>query len=161
MVDAIGYQYLPKYYGVDGQTQEVGQAEPATEESGSQAESIYSSDEGTDKVQSPYSKAIGTIGSLRKMSVENLMALGKLKSDKAEELVKEHSDISDECWARLFEARETADSDSAKFDAIVQDMKIKFLNLIEKEKTALKKTDEIPDTTESEETPENRTLAIA
>jgi len=165
MIDAVGYQYLPKYYGLaeqSGQTvQSAGIAQPVfgqNETSGTeQAQKV---DGGSDKFQTPYERAVQITGELRKESNQNLAALSKVKSEKLDELLTLHSQISDECWAKLEAYLRNNSVDTNELDGIVKDMEARYAKLIALEKAALGETANSQETPKGDST-EPRTIAIA
>ena len=165
MIDAVGYQYLPKYYGLaeqSGQTvQSAGMAQPVFGQSEAAGTEKANSTDGTsDSFQTPYERAVQITGALRKESNENLAALSKIKSEKLDELLVLHTQISDECWAKLEAYLRNNSVDTNELEGIVKDMESRYAKLIALEKAALGETDTNQETPKGDST-EPRTIAIA
>ena len=163
MIDAIGYQYLPQYYGLAGQgVQQAEMSQPAFGQSEApEADKVQNKEEISDSFQTPYERAVKITGELRKESNEYLAELSKIKSDKLDELLKLHTEISDECWSKLESVLNSKAAESTQeIDGIVKDMETRYRNLIALEKAALGKTDEVQ-VNPQQDNSEPRTIAIA
>ena len=163
MIDAIGYQYLPKYYGLAGQgVQQAEMSQPVFGQSEAvPAEKTQNAEEVSDSFQTPYERAVKVTGELRKESNVYLAELSKIKSDKLDELLKLHTEISDKCWSNLEGVLAAGnDANAQEIEEIVKDAEAKFKHLIALEKAALGKTDETPADSQPDSS-EPRTIAIA